>query len=368
MDELDNFDDEVDYAENNFNRGGKEGAIGSSRGHNHGGEQEGSRQALRDIQEKTHRDKKTNGDDSESEPLQRRANEGDDQRPKAKEMALGLHEGISNFDYHAGGGISSTQLKQELKASAYFHAYDIGELKFEPTKQMRIGTAVHCLTLEPFDFDNQIALLPKNCQGNAKDAKVNKIEFIKANPRKDLLPVQDMDAVKYMRDALLTHPEASELLKDPEGDAELSGYYRDKDPETGTGTNMLLKFRPDRRLDWCHLDIKSTVDASEDAFTNTIGKFGYDISAAHYLMGDKILTGADHDLMIFLAVESSPPWLVAVYEFTPLGLEVGQWRRRKALWSIAQCRKKQKWAGINDDKVKPIGVPNYLSYKMREDS
>ena len=331
MDELDNFDEDIENAEQNFE--------------------------LSEV----------NGDDSESEPLQRGADEGDAERPQAKEMALGLHEGISNAEYHAGGGISSTQLKQELKASAYYKAFDCGELTFTPTRQMRLGVAVHCLTLEPFLFDEQIALLPKNCQGNTKNAKPNKAEFLAENRGKDYIHIQDMDIVSRMRDSLMIHPEASELLTQPDRQCEVSGYCLDFDEETGVGTHMLQKYRPDLRLDWAIADIKSTVNASPEAFSRTIADFCYDISAAHYLECDRLITGTDHRRFYFLAVESSPPFLTAVYVLDEVGLQVGEWRRRKALYSIAQCRRKQEWKGINADLVTEIGVPNYLSYAMNQE-
>lgn len=333
MDDLDNFDEDVSYAEQNFECNEADG-----------------------------------NDEGEDESLQRRADDGGNPKPEKKEVALGLFEGISNFDYHSGPGISSTQLKYELKASAYFKAYQDGEITFTPTKSMRIGTALHSLILEPFLFDEQIALLPLQCQGNAKYAKENKSEFVRANRGKELLPIQDMDTVSCMRDSAMRHPEASALLTLKDKQCEVSGYYKDYDQETGEGTHMLCRYRPDLRTDWCIADLKSTVDASPEAFSRTIANFSYDVSAAHYLSGDRLITGTDHRLFYFIAVESSPPYLTAVYALDEVGLKVGEWRRRRALFSIAQCRRKQEWPGIMGDKVTEIGVPNWLSYQMNSES
>lgn len=302
----------------------------------------------------------------------------DAQRPEGEipghKQGLGLFAGISNGDYHSGGGVSSTELKQQLRCPKYHRAYATGELVFEPTKQMRLGSAVHVLSLEPLDFDNQVALLPKKAQGNAKNAKENRAEFEDWHEGKVIIHIQEMDTVKYMRDALMEHPEAGELLMSPERQVEMSGYYIDKPLDDAVegeyqaaGTYMLCKFRPDIRLPWCIGDIKSTNDASEEAFSRTIGNFGYDVSAAHYLEGDRHTSGTDHEKFFFLCVESMPPYLVAIYWLDSDGLKVGYWRRRKALYSIKQCRKNKHWPGYNNDEVKSISVPRNLIYLMEQE-
>lgn len=333
--ELDDFDEECTHAEKSLN-----------------------------IQAKP--DNEANGDNDQSRPDNERENSLDGARDEAGKMALGLHEGISNYDYHGGPGVSSTELKHELACSELFHAYDTGEVVFEGTRQTAIGTAVHALTLEPFDFDKLIAFIPKNCQGNAKNAKENKKEFMLANRGKDFVNIQEYDHIRHMRDALMKHPESGDLLRAENRQNEISGYYLDWDEETKQGTHMLCKYRPDLRLPWCLGDVKSTNDASKSKFSRTIGDFRYDVSAAHYLEGERILTAADHNRFFFLAVESKPPYLVAVYWLNDAGLKTGHYGRRKALESIKACRKAQKWPGYNQDLAEAIGPPSYLIYEMEE--
>jgi hypothetical protein len=102
----------------------------------------------------------------------------------------------------------------------------------------------------------------------------------------------------------------------------------------------------------------------------TIGNFGYHVSAAHYLAGENQLkkdgkiSGPEHNQFIFVAVEPTPPYLVAVYYISPRDLELGQWVRRQALNSIKEARKEKEWPGYNRDQAIETDLPNYLFMEM----
>ena len=65
--------------------------------------------------------------------------------PERYKVELGLHEGISNDEYHSGPGISSSSLKYAAKAMELYQAHKQGIVSFEETEAMRLGTAVHKL-------------------------------------------------------------------------------------------------------------------------------------------------------------------------------------------------------------------------------
>jgi exodeoxyribonuclease VIII len=331
---LDNFDDDIAIAEENIND------------NNHAG---------LEIQQ-TNETHGVTGLHSGGEPEASGAG-------KARQThELGIFAGISNADYHSGPGISSTSLKYADKAMALYHAHMTGQVSFQETVAMRLGTAVHALTLEALDFGEQIAVSKKF--GTGKKAKEEKAEFYEANPGKTIITADDYDKCRMMRDSLMALPEIGEVFAT--GAPEQSGFYIDKGEDgRNNGTGMLCKYRPDWRNDWCILDVKSTTDISAEAFSRTIAKFGYHTSAAHYLEGDRITTGTNHRQFIFAAVESEPPYLAALYVLDEESLELGEYTRRKALNGIKAGRDTGEWPLYNHGITTPIGVPSWAHNEMK---
>lgn len=105
---------------------------------------------------------------------------------------------------------------------------------------------------------------------------------------------------------------------------------------TDSETGLLCKGRMDRhRLDAQKVvDLKTTTDASKRAFTRSIIDYGYHRQGAFYLDG----SGAK--IFTIVAVESQPPYGVAVYDLSPEFLELGRRTYRFALKQIKICREK----------------------------
>ena len=315
---------------------------------------------------------KTHNGDNESadEPVQNGVGEiqecSEAKSNNRRDVDLGIFPGISNADYHHRHGISSSALKHMLACPAQYRAYATGEVKFKTTAAMSLGTATHALVLEPMDFDNQVCIIPKEYQGSSKAAKIKMADLQEDHHGKEFLKEQDFEIVQRMRDSVYANSEAHNILSQSDNQIEMSGFYMDFDEETKVGTHMLCKYRPDLRTDFYLVDLKTTTDASKSGFTQSIGKFKYDLSAAHYLEGDRLTTGTDHNCFIFICVESKPPFLTAVYRLDATGLEVGNYRRRKCLDLIKECRDSKEWPSYNNELIEPISTPSYLNYQMTE--
>lgn len=287
---------------------------------------------------------------------------------------LGLFSGISNDDYHKGLGLSSTMLKYYIDAPRIYQGYKTGELVFNQTPAMDLGTAVHKLVLEPDDFEKEIVIEPElkkptSAQVNAKKPSVATLDMLDAWAQFNLeagnrlrITKKQWDQAQCMADAIREHPEAKDLFNS--GEAEMSGYYLDFDENIASGTHMLCKYRPDWRHDQYIADIKTCRDASEQGFMRAIIDRGYHISAAHYIQGDQIVKKTNHRQFIFVCVEPEPPYLVAVYVLDEKALKYGEWLRRKALKDLKSSRKNNRWASYNDDLATFIKLPNYLYYDM----
>jgi len=108
-----------------------------------------------------------------------------------------------------------------------------------------------------------------------------------------------------------------------------------EDEETG----LPLKARPDLWVeDHTLVDIKTTDDASPDAFARTVTTFGYHLQAAHYLT----MTGAEN--FIFVAVERKAPYAVGIYRLDAEWVQIarckGGRRSRSCMsagrWTVGQ--------------------------------
>lgn len=272
---------------------------------------------------------------------------------------LGLFDGISNDDYHRGPGISSTSLKYATKAMKLYHAYVTGKVSFQETEAMRLGTAVHKLCLEALDFSNEIVVSKKF--GRTKIEQAAKAEFYAANVGKTVIDSDQYDQCRFMCDSLMALPDIGDIFAD--GKPEQSGFYVDRS-ENGDSTNMLCKYRPDFRTDWCLFDVKTTRDISDGKFSRTILDLGYHISAAHYLEGDRILKGTTHRQFIFGGVEPEPPYLACLYVLDDDSLQLGELKRRQALAGIRHGRDTEEWPEYNHGITTSIGVPGYAKYEL----
>jgi len=97
----------------------------------------------------------------------------------------------------------------------------------EPSNDMRLGTGIHALTLEPHTFKRDFAVIPpfhldpENCTQNGKESKATttsycqgKIrEFLEANPGKTVLTDEQYQRALKAVIALHANPRASELVK-----------------------------------------------------------------------------------------------------------------------------------------------------------
>lgn len=90
-------------------------------------------------------------------------------------------------------------------------------------------------------------------------------------------------------------------------------------------------------------DYKTTgKSAHPDEFRQTAINLGYDLSADHYLEGDRQLF--DHEPMYrWVVQETEHPYALSVVAPTPKMLEVGRLKRQKALAYWNWCLKNNKW-------------------------
>lgn len=263
--------------------------------------------------------------------------------------------GMSNEDYRASDGLSHSEAKL-LRMRTPYHLHMVREHPShlpprKPTPQMLLGTAVHCLVLEPTTFDQRYcADLDASKNSNAYKAFAIECAAQGLTP----LSEDDRERVFAMRDSLHRDPEIAKALSGP-GESEVSAWWTD--PATG----VLCKCRPDK--DWrigkgsLLVDLKTTSDASKEAFSKSIASFGYHTQADWYVDGYARAAGRQVHGMLFVVVESEFPYACKAYTLDDIALEQAKRANARVRSLFKTCTESGVWPGYGG--VEEIGLPRW---------
>lgn len=247
---------------------------------------------------------------------------------------------MSSEEYHSIPAVNASLLKQIARSPAHARAYMTAPQ--ETTAAMAFGTAFHACVLEPEKFaENYIVF---SGDRRTKAGKEDYEAILKANR----IPLSDDDysTITLMAGAIGDHDAAASFVRDREGNAEASVFWRDE------RTGLQCKCRPDIWLGKVLVDVKTTDDASPEGFAKSIVKYGYHLQAAHYLEG----TGAES--FVFVAVEKKPPYAVAVYVLDQLSLQYAIDKRNALLDYWADCQKAALFPAYSTG-IQTISLPNW---------
>ncbi|WP_038204096.1 PD-(D/E)XK nuclease-like domain-containing protein [Xenorhabdus bovienii] len=257
-------------------------------------------------------------------------------------MEPGIYYDISNEDYHQGEGISKSQLDIIGQAPAELIWQRNAPIDEEKTKSLDIGTALHCLLLEPDEFGKRFAIEPK-LDKRTKAGKEEAEAFDLANQDKIILTQEESRKLLIMRDSALAHPIAKWFLE-ADGQSETSIYWNDSE------TDVLCRSRPDKLIttadqDWI-VDVKSSADMEK--FEKDFYKYRYHVQDAFYSDGYKALTG-QLPTFVFLVVSTTincGRYPVRTFIMDEQTKAAGRTTYRKNLETYAQCLKTDEWPGI----------------------
>lgn len=249
-----------------------------------------------------------------------------------------MRSDISNEMYHGDRScVSASGLKHVLRSPEHFRAYLDGKRKETPAQFF--GTAIHARLLEPEVFAKEYVVAP-NGDKRSKEYK----EFDIANANQKILCVEQMTAIEGIGRKVAKHKSASTLLR--AGRKEHTLIWQD------AATGIWIKIRPDCLCTdfdtGICLDLKSTEDASAEAFARSSVNYDYDLQAAVYLEGLRIVFGRDFDFC-FLAFEKTDPYGVALYGAPEEMIARGYRRFRQALGILRECSETGCWPGYQPD-------------------
>lgn len=252
-----------------------------------------------------------------------------------------IHLGIAAEDYHQRelGVVSKSALDEIDRSPAHYFAWANG-LEREETPALKFGKAFHCSQLEPHVFESTYRVEPDFGDCRTKDGKARRDEWRAGNAGRVLITADDMEAIIGMQRSVAAHPAASRLIQ--AGQSEVTLRYVDE------GTGLPGKSRADY---WVRekrfvVDLKSTRDASKEAFAKDVYNRRYHVQDALYraafaACGERI----DHFAII--AVEKEPPYAVAVYTLDTDAVTKGYASARLNIETLKVCLEKNEWPSYN---------------------
>jgi exodeoxyribonuclease VIII len=254
----------------------------------------------------------------------------------AKARAGCFVTGMPNDAYHAHAGINKSGLDLVHRSPAHY-AYGA---RREPTRAMALGTATHCAVLEPERFADEYLLLRDVKDRRASEYK----QSIKVHDAERVLVSTEADKVAGMQESV--HAQYAM----PKGHAEISAFC------TCPDTGVLMKARFDLLTDnGVAVDLKTTQDASREAFAKSVYNYRYHCQAAFYSRVYEIITGEPLERFEFLAVESDPPHATLAHHLDSEALEFGRVEIMRDLETYAQCCAAGEWPGYDKtDEALPL--------------
>ncbi len=260
----------------------------------------------------------------------------------------GMYDNILNDDYHKVGGISKSGLDLISMCPAKYKARYFDGIKEEDKSVFVIGRATHTAVLEPDEFLSLYARKPEDIDRRTKKGKEMWQDFLMENQGKEILSIDNYDMIFGMASSVRQDPIAKQILS--RGQAETSVFGTDP------GTGLLVKVRPDWIHDDIIVDLKTTRDASPDFFAREVYNRRYFVQAPMYLDVTREFI-PKVNTFLFICVEKTPPYLVAVYFLSEETMNIGRDEYRRCMAIYSECVRTGQWPGYGDNRITSVELP-----------
>ena len=255
--------------------------------------------------------------------------------------------------YRAADGMSKSSLDLMTKRSwgrggSPMHMRYEWDNPTAPTEPMILGSALDCLLLEPEEFNDRFVVDNTGWRRNTLAWKA----WAEGQKGKSILRREQWENLEGAHEALVTHPRVKRLLK---GNVPQVSCFWEHD--IGEGRKVACKGRldgydPISGIAW---DLKTVGDADMQSFRRAVVNRHYHVQAYAYSEGLRAC-GELYRQFLFVAVEPSPPYGIAIYE-PSLALHMAA----KGLWAnglrqYARCLHNDDWPGYTLDiqKLEPF--------------
>lgn len=261
-------------------------------------------------------------------------------------MKLGHVPGLTNEEYHASEGISSTGIRKVIEGTpAHYKAYL--NKKPESTPAMKLGTAIHEAILEPNIFEGKYVCKPDGMNFTTVEGKAWKSD----QKNKEIISFDDFHMIREIQKQFRTDPALRQLFSG--GEVEQSYFW--ECPVTG----LLCKTRPDYFDGTRVIDIKTAESASPQAFQRSIAKYNYHIQSQFYLRGLSQITNRHLTDFIHIVIEKQAPYSVACYVLDDASLERAEQDIIEGLAILKTCQELNTYPGYPSG-IQSMNLPAYM--------
>lgn len=268
-----------------------------------------------------------------------------------------------NAAYHADTSATSHSMLETFRRSpALYDALYVSKrlAKPEPTPSMMLGSAVHCLALEPDKWPLEYAVAPK-VDRRTKDGKLAWECFCLEAEGKAVIDQDTACKVDRIASSLGRSEIFASLMDMPGRVIEEAAYWTDD------ATELALKMKPDL---YCPagatdfalcVDLKTASDPSPDAFARQAANLGYHRQAAFYLDGCRHVCDDDTPVkFLFIVVGNDEPYDVWPYLMGEEWIDVGNVENWQALARLKQCFETGVWLAPEQTQLTALPMPAWL--------
>ncbi|ECA6742905.1 exonuclease VIII, partial [Salmonella enterica subsp. enterica] len=262
----------------------------------------------------------------------------------------GIYYDIPNEAYHAGPGVSKSQLDDIADTPAIYLWRKNAPVDTEKTKTLDTGTAFHCRILEPEEFSKRFIIAPEFNRRTSAGKEEEKT-FLEecARTGRTVLTAEEGRKIELMYQSVMALP-LGQWLVESAGYAESSVYW--EDPETG----ILCRCRPDKIISEFHwiMDVKTTADIQR--FRTAYYDYRYHVQDAFYSDGYRAQFG-EIPTFVFLVASTTAECGRYPVEIFMMGEDAklaGQREYRRNLQTLAECLNNDEWPAI-----KTLSLPRW---------
>ncbi|ECV4978326.1 exodeoxyribonuclease VIII [Salmonella enterica] len=262
----------------------------------------------------------------------------------------GIYYDIPNEAYHAGPGVSKSQLDDIADTPAIYLWRKNAPVDTEKTKTLDTGTAFHCRVLEPEEFSKRFIIAPEFNRRTSAGKEEEKT-FLEecARTGRTVLTAEEGRKIELMYQSVMALP-LGQWLVESAGYAESSVYW--EDPETG----ILCRCRPDKIIPEFHwiMDVKTTADIQR--FRTAYYDYRYHVQDAFYSDGYRAQFG-EIPIFVFLVASTTAECGSYPVEIFMMGEDAklaGQREYRRNLQTLAECLNNDEWPAI-----KTLSLPRW---------
>lgn len=254
--------------------------------------------------------------------------------------------GVNRDDYDRLAAINWSSLKHMLKSPAHFRYASLQEQT--DTDAMVLGRCVHLATLEPERFRREVAIWDGGTR-RGKDWE----EFKRANAGREILKPEPAALAKAIGEA--ARAAAGPLLAHGKTEVTLQWTHLN-----GLAAKGRVDFISD---EFGIVDLKTCRSAAPHDFSSASARMLYHCQAAYYCDGFELAEKKRVPYTI-VAVETTAPFVTAIYQLGEDVLQVGTETYQPLLDLLKSCREQSHWPGYN---TQPLVLPKWLQPDESDD-